>query len=167
MKYFRIAVASILWSGLLPFAPSFTNSLEAQETPALWSQCKRVIAENVRRLEATPNVKVTANSQFASLAVPYPDRSAKLDRRYVFALSGSGVVNVWQSDDLMAAITRKIVDGCYGTAAVSFARDRTGDFATVGLFPDGSIKKFTCGADFDLRTRTRTPLVWGEQPCDL
>ena len=127
----------------------------------------KVIKDTTQRLEAIPNVKVTDNSQFTKLLIPYPERSAQLDRRYVFAVSGSGVETVWKSPELMTEITRQIIDGCYGVAAVTFGRDRTGDSATVGKFPDGSIKKFTCGADFDRHTRTRPPLSWGQQVCDI
>ncbi|MDX2256733.1 MAG: hypothetical protein NW214_14560 [Pseudanabaenaceae cyanobacterium bins.39] len=161
MNYSRIVAGSILLSGLLPF----TDSVAAQETPALWSHCKRVIAENVQRLEATPKVKVTANSGFRQLPIPYPDRKANLNREYRFALDGDGVVNVWQSTKLMTEITEEITNGCVGTAAVSFGRDYSSDFATVGLFPDGSIKKFTCGTGFSRRSGARTPQVWGEQAC--
>jgi hypothetical protein len=118
------------------------------------------------RLEAIPNVKVTTSSRFSKLITPYPDRSANLDRRYVFAMEGRGVETVWKSVDLMTEITQEITNACVGTAAVTFGRDRTADSATVGLFPNGEIKRFTCGVDFDDRTRTRTPMSWGQQACD-
>jgi len=136
------------------------------ETPSLWSHCKRMIDENVVRLEAIPNVKVTTSSRFSKLITPYPDRSANLDRRYVFAMEGRGVETVWKSVELMTEITQEITNACVGTAAVTFGRDRTADSATVGLFPNGEIKRFTCGVDFDDRTRTRTPMSWGQQACD-
>lgn len=139
---------------------------KTNETPALWSHCKRVIDENITRLEAIPNVKVTTSSRFSKLLTPYPDRSANLNRRYVFAMEGRGVETVWKSDDLMTEITKDITNACVDTAAVTFGRDRTSDSATVGLFPDGSVKKFTCGADFDSRTLTRPPMAWGQQSCD-
>lgn len=161
MNYSRIFAASILLSGSF----SFTHSLAAQETPALWSHCKRVISENVKRLESIPNVKVTGNSRFRDLPIPYPDRKANMNREYMLALSGNGVVNVWKSTKLMTEITEEITNGCIGTAAVSFGRDRTSDFATVGLFPDGSIKKFTCGSGFSRRSGARIPEAWGEQSC--
>ncbi|MFM7601323.1 MAG: hypothetical protein ACKO7R_09020 [Pseudanabaena sp.] len=168
MKYSRIVAASILLSGFLPFANSFTYSVEAQETSALWSHCKRVIDENVKRLEAIPNVKVTSSSRFAKLLVPYPDRKANLNRRYIFALSDSGVVNVWKSRELMTEIAEDITNACVGTAAVTFGRDRTGESTTIGRFPDGSIKQFTCAGDADPRTRKRVPpITWGRQACDL
>lgn len=140
---------------------------KSEQPLALRNYCLKVIKDTTQRLEAIPNVKVTDNSQFTKLLIPYPERSAQLDRRYVFAVSGSGVETVWKSPELMTEITRQIIDGCYGVAAVTFGRDRTGDSATVGKFPDGSIKKFTCGADFDRHTRTRPPLSWGQQVCDI
>ncbi len=140
---------------------------KTNETPALWSHCKRVIDENVARLEAIPNVKVTTNSKFSKLIVPYPDRSASLERRYIFAMEGRGVETVWKSANLMTEITEEITNGCVGTAAVTFGRDRTGDSVSVGLFPNGEVKAFTCGSDLDSRTRTRPPLAWGQQVCGL
>ena len=138
------------------------------ETPALWSHCKRIIDENIARLEAIPNVKVTTSSRFSKLIVPYPDRSASLERRYIFAMEGHGVETVWKSANLMIEITQEITNACVGTAAVSFGRDRSADLATVGLFPDGSVKPFTCAGDADPRTRKRIPpITWGTQACDL
>lgn len=134
MTSLYILAASILLSGLIA---SSTHSLKAQETPALSSQCKKVIDRNVVRLQAIPNVKVTASSRFTALTVPYPDAQASLNRRYVFAMEGSGVQNVWKSPDLMIGITQEIIDGCVGMAMVTFGRDRSADFANVGLFPDG------------------------------
>lgn len=165
MNRSRILTASIVSAGLIF---SSTNPLQAQGTAdALYYYCQKVIDQNVVRLETIPNVTVTSNSRFVPLTVPYPDAKAVLYRRYTFALSGSGVVNVWKSRKLMTEITKEITDSCVGVAAVTFGRDRTGDSATVGQFPDGSIKQFTCGADFDRRTRTRPPLTWGQQVCDL
>ena len=164
MTYRYILVGSILLSGLVAIS---TQSLEAQETPALWSQCKRVIDRNAVRLQAIPNVKVTGNSKFAPLLTPYPDREAGLSRRYLFALKGIGVSNVMKSPKLMTEITQEITDSCVGTAVVTFGRDRTGDSVSVGLFPNGEVKRFTCGADLDRRTRTRPPMTWGQQACDL
>ncbi len=163
MIYRYILAASILWSGVIVTAP---HPVEAQETPALWSHCKRVIDENAARLQAMPNLKVTANSRFSKLIVPYPDRSANLNRRYVFAMQGRGVETVWKSPTLMTEITEEITNACIGTAAVTFGRDRSADSATVGLFPNGEIKRFICGADFNARTRTRPPMAWGQQSCD-
>jgi len=137
-----------------------------KETPALWSHCKRIIDENVVRLEAIPNVKVTTSSRFSKLITPYPDRAANLDRRYVLAMEGSGVETVWKSNDLMTEITQEITNACVGTAAVTFGRDRTADSATVGLFPDGKIKKFTCAQDLARSTNIRPAMTWGEQACD-
>lgn len=164
MTYRYILVGSILLSGLVAIS---TQSLEAQETPALWSQCKRVIDRNAVRLQAIPNVKVTGNSKFAPLLTPYPDRKAGLSRRYIFALKGTGVSNLLQSPKLMTEITQEITDSCVGTAVVTFGRDRTGELVNVGLFPNGTVKRFTCGADLDRRTRTRPPMTWGQQACDL
>ena len=151
MTYRYILVGSILLSGLMAIS---TQPLEAQETPALWSQCKRVIDRNAVRLQAIPNVKVTGNSKFAPLLIPYPDRKAGLSRRYVFALKGTGVSNPLQSPKLMTEITQEIIDSCVGNAAVTFGRDRTGESVSIGLFPNGEVKGFTCGADWDSRTRT-------------
>ena len=94
MTYWYILTASILLSGLIA---SSTHSLAAQETLALSSHSQRVISRSVVRLQAIPNVKVTTNSRFAPLTVPYPDVEAILDRRYVFVMEGSGVQNVWKS----------------------------------------------------------------------
>lgn len=146
-----------------------TNPLQAQGTAdALYYYCQNVIDQNVVRLETIPNVTVTKNSRFAPLTVPYPDAEAVLYRRYTFALSGSGVVNVWKSRKLMTEITKEIIDSCVGVAAVTFGRDRSSDSATVGRFPDGSLKQFTCAGDADPRTRKRIPpITWGRQACDL
>jgi hypothetical protein len=164
MIYRYILTATVLLSGLIF---SSTHPLEAQETPALWSHCKRVIEKNTVRLQAIPNLKVTANSKFATLTVPYPDAKANLNRRYIFTLKGSAVSNVLNSPKLMTEITQEITDSCVGTAVVTFGRDRTGEFVNVGLFPNGAVKRFTCGADLDVRTRTRPPMTWGQQACDL
>ena len=164
MTYRYILAASILLSGLIA---SSTHSLKAQETPALSGHCKKVIDRNVVRLQTIPNVKVTANSRFDGRIVPYPDAKASLNRRYLFAIKGSGVENVWKSPDLMIGITQEIINGCVGTAMVTFARDSTGQFVDVGLFPNGKIKPFTCAPDFDHRNRTSPPLTWGQQRCDL
>lgn len=162
MTYRYILTASILLSGLMA---SSTHSLKAQETPALSSNCKKVIDRNVVRLQAIPNVKVTASSRFTALTVPYPDVEAIRYRTYVFAIKGSGVQNVWKSPDLMIGITQEIINGCVGTAMVTFGRDGTGEFVDVGLFPDGKVKPFTCGPDLS-RTRPHA-LTWGQQFCNL
>ena len=163
MTHRYILTVSILLSGLIA---SSTHSLKAQETPALSSHCKRVIDRNVVRLQVISNVKVTAYSRFTALTEPYPDAKASLNRRYVFAMKGSGVQNVWKSPDLMIGITQEIINGCVGTAMVTFGRDGTGEFVDVGLFPDGNVKPFTC--DPDLYSRTRLPaLTWGQQFCNL
>ncbi len=167
MTYRYILTASILLSGLIA---SSTHSLAAQETLALSSHCQRVIGRSVVRLQAIPNVKVTTDSRFAPLTVPYPDVEAILERRYryVFAMEGSGVQNVWKSPDLMIGITQKIIDGCAGMAMVTFGRAGSGEYVDVGLFPNRKVKIFTCSADFfDSRTRTRPPLTWGQQICEL
>lgn len=159
-----ILMVSILLSGLIA---SSTHSLKAQETPALSSNCKKVIERNVVRLQAIPNLKVTANSRFTALGEPYPDVKANLNRRYLFAIKGSGVQNVWKSPDLMIGITQEIINACVGTAMVTFGRDSSGDFANVGLFPDGKVKIFTCGPYLDSRIRTRPPMTWGQQDCEI
>jgi hypothetical protein len=130
-------------------------------------QCPTVINRNIAVLEAIPNVEVTANSQFAELTVPYPDPTAGLYLRYIFAMKGSGLDQLWQSPELMIEITRQIINRCPGTAVVTFGRDHSGDSVNVGLFPDGAIKRFSCAPDFERRTNIRTPMNWGEQACDL
>lgn len=132
------------------------------------AKCSRVISTVKDVLETIPNVKVTNNSRFSGLPTPYPDRSANLNREYIFAISGSGVTDFWKSGKaVQTEIAKEIIENCRGVAAVTFARDRTGESGTIGLFPDGSIKGFTCGPDFDRHTRTRPPLTWGQQACDL
>ena len=165
MTYRYILTVSILSNGLIA---SSTHSLAAQEILALSSHCQKVIGRSVVRLQAIPNVKVTTNSRFAPLTVPYPDVEAILDRRYVFVMEGSGVQNVWKSPNLMIGITQKIIDGCAGMAMVTFGRAGSGEYVDVGLFPNRKVKIFTCSADFfDSRTRTRPSLTWGQQICDL
>ncbi|MBD2149471.1 hypothetical protein H6F44_04920 [Pseudanabaena sp. FACHB-1277] len=130
--------------------------------------CEQVVTNVKEVLETIPDVKVTNNSRFSGLSVPYPDRSANLNRRYTVTISGSGVADFWESGkEVRNEIAKQIIQNCEGVAAVTFGRDRTGEATTIGLFPDGSIKEFTCGADFDRRTRTRSPLTWGQQVCDL
>jgi hypothetical protein len=127
-----------------------------------------VVANVKDVLETIPDVKVTNNSRFSGLSVPYPDHSANLNRRYTLTISGSGVADFWKSgNEVRTEIAKQIIQNCEGVAAVTFGRDRTGESVTIGLFPDGEIKQFTCGADFDRRTRTRPPLPWGQQACDL
>ena len=130
--------------------------------------CTNAIKQGTTRLESIPNVTVvTGNTRFAPLLSPYPNAEAGLNRRYTFALSGNGVANVWKAPEMRLEIARQIINSCAGVAAVTFGRNNTGESSTVGLFPDGSIKSFTCGADFDRRTRTRPPLTWGQVACDL
>lgn len=130
--------------------------------------CEQVVANVKDVLETIPDVKVTNNSRFSRLSVPYPDRSAKLNRRYSLTISGSGVADFWKSGkEVRTEIAKQIIENCEGVAAVDFARDRTGESVTIGLFPDGEIKQFTCRADADTRTRPRPPLNWGQQDCDL
>ena len=152
-----------------------TSTDTREETRGMWQFCQLKIRQSVARLEAVPNVKVTTDEiNFSELLVPYPNLEAsdpnyrhRRERRYIFGMEGSGVEPVWKSPDLMNKITQEITNACVSTAAVTFARDRTSDSVTVGLFPDGSIKKFTCAPDLDDRTRTRPPLTWGQQACDL
>ncbi len=130
--------------------------------------CEQVVANVKDVLETIPDVKVTNNSRFSRLSVPYPDRSANLNRRYTLTISGSGVADFWKSgDEVRTEIAKQIIQNCESVAAVTFGRDRTGESVTIGLFPDGSIKQFTCAPDLDARTRTRPPLTWGQQACDL
>lgn len=152
-----------------------TSTDTREETRGMWQFCQLKIRQSVARLEAVPNVKVTTDEiNFSELLVPYPNLEAsdpnyrhRRERRYIFGMEGSGVETVWKSPDLMNEITQEITNACVSTAAVTFARDRTSDSVTVGLFPDGSIKKFICAPDLDDRTRTRPPLTWGQQACDL
>lgn len=162
-------------------APNVTSGAIAQastETKASLSEakvnngtdvCKQVVAKVKDVLGTIPDVKVTNNSRFARLSVPYPDRAANLNRRYTLTISGSGVTDFWKSGkEVRTEIAKQIIQNCEGVAAVDFARDRTGESGTIGLFPDGSIKPFTCAGDADPRTRKRIPpITWGRQACDL
>jgi hypothetical protein len=65
--------------------------------PLSEAKCKQVVAKVKDVLGTTPNVKVTNNSRFSGLSVPYPDRSANLNRQYILTLSGSGVSDFWKS----------------------------------------------------------------------
>jgi hypothetical protein len=148
-------------------SPKATVPSKTDEASTLLNKCQKVIIDNAKRLETIPNVQVTTNSNFRELSIPYPDPSAKLVRRYVFAMRGNGVYDVFKSRELTTEITQQIIDSCAGTAAVAFGRDQSSDMLTVGLFPDGSVKQFTCGADSDPKTRIRPPMAWGEMPCDM
>jgi hypothetical protein len=156
-------------SGAIAQTTTATNApLSAAKVKNGTDVCKQVVANVKDVLGSIPDVKVTNNSRFARLSVPYPDRSANLNRRYTLAISGSGVADFWKSgNEVRTEIAKQIIQNCEGVAEVTFARDRTGESVTIGLFPDGAIKQFTCGADFDRRTRTRPPLPWGQQACDL
>jgi|688.fasta_scaffold552280_2 hypothetical protein len=145
-----------------------TNASSPEAKVKNGTVCEQVVANVKDVLETIPDVKVTNNSRFSGLSVPYPDHSANLNRRYTLTISGSGVADFWKSgNEVRTEIAKQIIQNCEGVAAVTFGRDRTGESVTIGLFPDGEIKQFTCGADFDRRTRTRPPLPWGQQACDL
>ncbi len=131
------------------------------------NQCQGVIRRITNRLEAIPNVRVTDSSGFAELIIPYPDASAGLDRRYIFAMEGTGLDQLWQAPELMLRMTRQVIANCAGTAVVTFGRDHSGDSVNVGLFPDGTIKRFSCAPDAERHTRSRVAINWGEQACDL
>jgi len=141
----------------------------APKTVGTANLCNKAIRQGTIRLESIPNVTiVTRNTKFAPLLSPYPNVEAGLNRRYTFALSGSGVANVWKAPEMRLEIARQIINSCAGVAAVTFARNGTGESGTVGLFPDGSIKPFACAGDFDPRTRKRIPpITWGRQACDI
>jgi hypothetical protein len=159
-------------SGATPNAIAQTST--ATNTPSTEAKvkngtvCEQVVANVKDVLGTIPDVKVTNNSRFSDLSVPYPDPSANLNREYTLTISGSGVTDFWESGkDVRIEIAKQLIQNCEGVAAVTFARDRTGESGTIGLFPDGSIKQFTCRADADIRTRPRPPLNWGQQDCDL
>lgn len=155
-------------SNAIAQASTATNAPLSEAKVKNGTVCERVIANVKDVLETIPNVKVTNNSRFSGLSVPYPDRSANLNRRYTLAISGSGVADFWKSgNEVRTEIAKQIIQNCEGVAEVTFARDHTGESGTIGLFPDGSIKQFTCRADADTRTRPRPPLNWGQQDCDL
>ncbi len=159
--------------------PSVTSSAIAQTSTATnaplseakvknGTVCEQVVANIKDVLGTIPDVKVTNNSRFSGLLVPYPDRWANLNRRYTLSISGSGVADFWESGkEVRIEIAKQIIQNCEGVAAVTFGRDRTGESVTIGLFPDGEIKQFTCAPDLDAPTRTRLPLTWGQQACDL
>ncbi|PZU91518.1 MAG: hypothetical protein DCE90_19595 [Pseudanabaena sp.] len=145
-----------------------TSKQIAPKTGGNRNLCNRAISQGKIRLESIPNVKVTINSQFRQLGTPYPDAEAGLNRQYIFTLNGNGVADVWKATEMRTEIARQVISSCVGTAAVTFGRDRTGESVTIGLFPDGSIKQFTCAGDADPRTRKRVPpITWGRQACDL
>jgi hypothetical protein len=145
-----------------------TNASSPEAKVKNGTVCEQVVTNVKDVLGTIPDVKVTNNSRFSDLSVPYPDPSANLNRRYTLTISGSGVDNFWESGkDVRIEIAKQIIKNCEGVAAVTFARDRTGESGTIGLFPDGEIKQFTCAPDLDARTRTRPPLTWGQQACDL
>ncbi len=129
--------------------------------------CSGVIANVKDAVETIPDVKLTSNSRFSELSIPYPDRSANLNRQYTLAISGDGVTDFWKSGDAVRnEIAKQIIENCEGMAAVTFGRDRSGESVTIGIFPNGSIKQFTCAERSDSRPRT-PPLTWGQQDCDF
>ncbi len=145
--------------------PSATVSTETVNTADL---CNKAIRQSTIRLETIPNVTVvTGDSKFAPLKTPYPDEKAALSRSYTFGMRGSGLENAWKSRELLTEVTKEITTSCIGTAAVTFARLGSGEAYTMGIFPDGSIKPFTCGADYDGPRGTRPPLPWGQEICGL
>jgi hypothetical protein len=159
-------------SGATPNAIAQTSTATNASSPEAkvknGTVCEQMVANVKDVLGSIPDVKVTSNSRFSGLSVPYPDRSANLNRRYTLTISGSGVDDFWKSGkEVRIEIAKQIIQNCEGVAAVTFARDRTGESGTIGVFPDGSIKQFTCRADADTRTRPRPPLNWGQQDCDL
>lgn len=155
-------------SGAIAQTSTATNTPSPEAKVKNGTVCEQVVANVKDVLETIPDVKVTNNSRFSRLSVPYPDRSANLNRRYTLTISGSGVADFWKSGkEVRIEIAKQIIENCEGVASVTFARDRTGESGTIGLFPDGSIKQFTCAPDLDARTRTRPPLTWGQQACDL
>jgi hypothetical protein len=145
-----------------------TNATLSEAKVKNGTVCEQMVANVKDVLGSIPDVKVTNNSRFSGLSVPYPDRSANLNRRYTLTISGNGVADFWKSGkEVRIEIAKQIIENCEGVAAVTFARDRTGESVTIGLFPDGSIKQFTCAPDLDARTRTRPPMSWGQQACDI
>jgi hypothetical protein len=159
-------------SGATPNAIAQTSTATNASSPEAkvksGTVCEQVVANVKDVLGTIPDVKVTNSSRFSDLSVPYPDPSANLKREYTLTISGSGVGDFWESGkDVRIEIAKQIIKNCEGVAAVTFARDRTGESGTIGLFPDGSIKQFTCRPDADTRTRPRPPLPWGQQDCDL
>jgi hypothetical protein len=131
-------------------------------------QCNNAIRQSTLRLESISNVTVvTGDSQFKPLKTPYPDEKAGLNRSYMFGMRGSGLENAWKSRELLTEVTKEITTSCIGTAAVIFARLGSGEAYTMGIFPDGSVKFFTCGADYDGPRGTRPPLPWGQEICGL
>lgn len=160
--------ASIASPNAIAQTSTATNAPSPETKVKNGTVCEQVVANVKDVLETIPDLKVTNNSRFSRLLVPYPDLSANLNRRYTLTISGSGVTDFWKSGEkVRIEIAKQIIQNCEGVAAVTFGRDRTGESATIGLFPDGSIKQFTCRADADTLTPPRPPLNWGQQDCDL
>ncbi len=139
----------------------------APKTDGTANLCTKAIRQGTIRLETIPNVTVTRNSRFAPLSTIYPDAKSGLNRRYTFTLSRGGFGDACKATEMRLEIARQVINSCAGVAEATFARDHTGEAGTIGLFPNGSIKQFSCATDFDLRTRTRPPLTWGQQACNL
>lgn len=158
-------------SGATPNAIAQTSTATNTSSPEAKVKngkvCGQVIANVKDVLGTIPDVEVTSESKFSNLSVPYPDPSANLNRRYAFVIKGNGIYDVWKAEKVMIEITQQIIDNCDGAAAVTFARWGSGESYTFGLFPDGSIKLFTC---VESRARSRPPapsLTWGQSECNL
>lgn len=162
--------ATNVTSGAIAQTSTATNAPLAEAKVKNGSVCKQVVANVKDVLETIPDVKVSSKSGFDTLiGAGYSGEAPdNLNRHYTLTISGSGVGDFWESGkEVRLEIAKQIIQNCEGVAAVTFGRDRTGESVTIGLFPDGSIKQFTCRPDADTRTRPRPPLNWGQQDCDL
>lgn len=153
-------LSGLMSLGILAIAsPRMAPPALAQPVDLAATTCQGAKAEAINAV--TQGRNLTLRTQTYDLS-NYADRPANRDEDFALIMEGPAAESILNSPRFMTTLATQIMAACSSVGTVTFAYDRSGWFATLGIFADGSIDFFEC---VEPGPNSTDVLPWGYRYC--